>query len=198
MKLNNTIKFKNKITKLKIIETKIYQKNLKTPLKLSDITSKLKKSLHIIYKYHVSNKRILFIGTNLLLKQKLENLTNSQHLFLPNSIWLNGILTNQQSCLRYLFKNNIYINNKFSETLYQLKKKVDLIVLLDSNFKNNILSESYLTNTPIIFLGCDKKIAKLKINYNIPGNFKFLRKKLRSEFFSLMLLSTLKKANKKN
>lgn len=83
MKIKNLIKHKNKLLKLKLLNTKIYKKNyaLKN-LKIEEIEHRLKKGLQIIYKYHIYNKRIIFISSSSTLK--LTNLLkNTKHLFIP-------------------------------------------------------------------------------------------------------------------
>ena len=65
MKLNKITIYQSKLFKLKLIQTKIYKKNEHNFIKIEEIYSRLKKALHIIYKYHINNKRIVFIGTPL-------------------------------------------------------------------------------------------------------------------------------------
>jgi ribosomal protein S2 len=193
----NTKKIKNKLIKLKLIETKIYNNKHNTSLKISDITIRLKKALNIIYQYHIQNKKILFVGTsNEFNKNFKKILKNTKHILLPKSIWMNGILTNTNSSYKYLFKNQNVINNKFHKTITQLNKKINLIVILDSYYKNNILNEGYLANIPIIFLGNDLNTTNnFKSVYNVPGNFNFLKKKIRVHFLYIILISLLKKIN---
>jgi|SRR6478672_3378657 len=195
MKINKVNKFQSKLIKLKLIKTKIYKKNDHSFTKIEDIISRLKKALCIIYKYHINNKRILFVGTPLHLDEKLKNLIkNTQHMYIPESIWMNGILTNQQSCFKYLLKNQQSINRKISTILFKTKKKSDLIVILDSSMNSNALNEGYLTRTPVISLNLNLDNLDVKSSYKIPGNFKFTNKKVRNNFFYSILSATLKKA----
>src|SRR6478672_3789437 len=128
MKIVKITKYRSKLVKLKLIKTKIYKKNNHDFIKIEDIISRLKKALHIIYKYHTNNKRILFVGTPSHLDEKLKNLIKStKHIYVPESVWMNGILTNQQSCFKYLFKNQESINRKISTILFETKKRSDLI-----------------------------------------------------------------------
>lgn len=196
MKINKKI-FKNKLIKLKLIETKIYNNKYNTSLKISDIAIRLKKALNIIYRYHINNKKILFIGTSNEFNKKFKkNLKNTKHILLPKSVWMNGILTNTNSSYKYLFKNQNVINNKFHKKITQLNKQINLIVILDSYYKNNILNEGYLSNIPIIFLGNDLDTKNnFKSLYNVPGNFSFLKKKIRVHFLYIILIAMLKKVN---
>lgn len=197
MKLNSIKQFKNKLTKLKIIETKTYKKNIPFSIKTTDIISRLKKALQIIHKYHVYNKRILFVGMPYNNVKRLKsNITNQKHLYIPSSVWLNGIITNQKSCFKYLYKNQILISSKFFKILTQLTKKINLIVVLESNFSNNLIKESYIASIPTIFITNSLEIENYKISYKIPGSFNFLKKKDKDDFFFSVLLATLKKANK--
>jgi len=72
MKIEKIKNIKNKILKLKLIQTKIYdKKQYLNNIKIEDIEFRLKKILYIIYKYHISNKKILFIGNPLNLRNTL-------------------------------------------------------------------------------------------------------------------------------
>lgn len=199
MKINKPKFLKNKLLKLKLIETRIYKNNNKNSLKIIDIVARLKKSLNVIYKYHTNNKKILFIGDYNRLNNNFKRILKStKHVLLPKSVWMNGVITNQNSCFKYLSKNHNLINNKFSKTLFQFTKRVDLIVILDSYYKTNILNEGYIANIPIISLGYSTANSDLKASYTIPGNFKFSKKKIRDHFFYLILSALFKKVNNIN
>jgi ribosomal protein S2 len=197
MKINKITKYQSKLVKLKLIKTKIYKKNDYHFIKIEEIISRLKKALHIIYKYHINNKRILFVGTPIHIEEKLQNLIkNTRHTYIPESVWMNGILTNQQSCFKYLLKNQQSINRRISTILFKTKKKSDLIVVLDASANSNALNEGYLTRTPVISLNLHFDNADIKSSYKVPGNFKFTHKKVRSNFFYSILSATLRKAQK--
>lgn len=197
MKINKITKYQSKLVKLKLIKTKIYKKNDYDFIKIEEIISRLKKALHIIYQYHVNNKRILFVGTPIHIEEKLKNLIkNTRHTYIPESVWMNGILTNQQSCFKYLLKNQQSVNRKISTILFKTKKKSDLIVILDASANSNALNEGYLTRTPVISLNLHLDNSDIKSSYKVPGNFKFTHKKVRNNFFYSILSATLKKAQK--
>ena len=100
MKLDNIKIYKNKIFKLKLIQTKIYKKSYNNFIKIEDINIRLKKALHVIYNYHINNKRILFIGIPMHIAPKLKKLLkNTKHLFIPEYVWMSGILTNQEAVI---------------------------------------------------------------------------------------------------
>jgi len=79
------IKNQNQLLKLKLIKTKIYKKNyIFTNLKIENIEYRLKKGLQIIHKYHIKNKKILFINNFLTIETKIKNLLkNTNHTFMP-------------------------------------------------------------------------------------------------------------------
>lgn len=185
MKIKNTTKNQNKLLKLKLIKTKIYKKNYTfTNLKIEDIEYRLKKGLQIIYRYHVSGKKILFISNSLAIKTKIKILLkNTKHLFVPEYFLLNKIITNKPP---FFSKENLC--HKTSNL------KNNLIVILDKQINNDILTESYQTKTPIIFLGSNLNIFNIKSNYKIPGNFVLAKKKIKDNFLLALLETTLKKS----
>jgi len=197
MKINRIKLSSFKLLKLKLIKTKVYKKKNHNFIKIEDITTRLKKSLHIIYKYHVNNKKILFIGTPMNIDTKFKNLLQTtKHVLIPEPLWINGIITNQFSCFKYLSKNRKLINNKISEILFKIKGKSDLIVVLNTSDKTSAIEEGYLTRTPIISINCDLEITNEKSSYKIPGNFQFRKKKIRDTFFYSILTAIFKKANR--
>lgn len=191
MKIKNSTRNKNKLLKLKLIKTKIYKKNyISTNLKIEDIEYRLKKGLQIIYKYHISGKKILFISSLPTVEITLKNLLkNTKHTFIPEYLWLNGTITNKQ----ILFSNTP--KKSLPATSSKLKKNNNLIVVLDKQIKNDIITECNKTKTPIILLGSHLDIFDIRSSYKIPGNFLLAKKKIRDNFFLALLESTLKKAS---
>jgi ribosomal protein S2 len=197
MKIKNIIKYKNKLLKLKLIKTKIYKKkDHLTNTRIENIEYRLKKALHIIYKYHTTNKRILFIGVPVHTDKETKNLINStRHTFIPESAWVNGIITNKASCFKYLSENPKATTNKLSKLLLKLRNKSDLVVVFNKIADKDALGECYLARIPVISLNCDLNPLKNKSTYKIPGNFNFTKKKVRNDFFFSILKATFKKAN---
>ena len=189
MKIENTIKNQNKLLKLKLIKTKIYKKNYTfTNLKIEDIEYRLKKGLQIIYKYHVSGKKILFVGNSSTVETTMKNLLkNTKHMFIPEYLWLNGAITNEQT-----FSTNSTKKSSYNKTS-KLKNKNNLMVILDKQIKNDIITEGYKAKTPIIFLGISLDIFDVRSSYKIPGNFLLAKKKIRNNFFLALLENTLRK-----
>jgi ribosomal protein S2 len=193
MKIKNITKHKHKLFKLKLIKTKVFKTpHTLTQVKIENIENRLKKALHIIYRYHINNKRIIFVGNPLYLNKKMKTLiTNTKHILIPESLWINGILTNKLS--KNLSKNN---NNKISKILFNLNKKDNLMIIFNKNLNINALEESYRAKFPIISLNNNcLNIIDAKSNYKIPGNFIFTNKKVRDNFFCSLLISIIKKAN---
>lgn len=201
MKIEKIKNNKNKILKLKLIQTKIYdKKQYLNNIKIEDIEFRLKKILYIIYKYHISNKKILFIGNPLNLTFEIQNLLkNTKHLFIPTSIWIPGALNNKKFYNMYLAKNQRDINNRISEILFQIKKNIDLVIILNENYNLDILNEAYTARIPTISLNSNLNTHWNKPTYKVPGSFQFInKKKIRNDFFFQILFATLKKGNKKN
>jgi ribosomal protein S2 len=198
MKIQNLTLKKNKVLKLKLIQTKVYnKKQYLNNIKIEDIEFRLKKIFYIIYKYHIFNKRILFVGNPLKLNIEIQKiLKNTKHIFVPNSIWISGALSNKKYYYTYLSKNQQNINNKISEILFKLKKNINLVVILNENSNLDILNEAYIARIPVISINSDLNMHFNKPSYKVPGNFQFVNKKIRDDFFYSLLLSTLKKGNK--
>jgi hypothetical protein len=195
MKIKKINLKKSKLLKLNFINTKLYKKMPINFITINEIIIRLKQSLQIIYKYHINNKRILFIGFSNTINNKFKYiLKNTNHILLPNFIWPNGILTNRDSCLDYILKNQTSINHQISKTLFKFHKKVDLIVLLDSFYEENILNESYTSKIPTISLNDSLNIFDLRKSYKIVGNLNFSRKNFKNNFFYSILNSLFKKA----
>ena len=74
------------LLKLKLINAKIYLKKESYPnLKIEDVECRLKKGLQVIFKFHASKKKILFVG-NLSSVEEIaakKMLTNTEHAFVP-------------------------------------------------------------------------------------------------------------------
>ena len=184
MKINRINKFKNKLLTLKLIKTRTYKNlNFFNSIKIKNIGFKLKKALYVIYKYHINNKQIVFVGTPLKLNKKLKYLLkNAQHVIIPESLWINGSIRNR------LLNNS---NNAIYKILLKLKRTPDLIVILNKAENNTILEESYKTKILTISLsGC---LTKDNYNYTVPGKFRFIKKQIKNNLFYALLIATLKK-----
>lgn len=197
MKIEKKLKYKNKLLKLKLLQTKIFEKKHHlNNITLEDIEYRIKKALHVIYKYHFNDKKILFVGDGISIYNNIRLLLkNSKHVWIPESVWVNGMLTNPSANFKHVTKNRKTINNDLSKILLKLKKKSDLVVVLNHSTNINVLKESYRTKIPVIFLNNSLNILDSRPSYKIPGTFKFSQKKIRNTFFYSILAATIKKAS---
>lgn len=197
MKIVPLKKYKTKLLRLKLLKTKAYksEKNLNYLL-LKNIETRLKKILHVIYKFHIANKKILFIGTPLNLNNQIKRLLKGKkHSFIPKSIWMNGIITNSKSLFKHLMKQHATSKDKTSKFLFNLKGQPDLIVLLNENSNLAALKESSLKKTPTISINANSSLCNHSLStYKVSGDFDFGKKLIRNNFFFLLLGSILKKA----
>lgn len=179
MKINQATVTTNKLLTLNLAKAKTYKtSSCFDPIKIKDTEFKLKKALKIIYKYHKSNKKILFIGTPLKLNKQLKYLLFKQtkHIIVPETSWVNGSINNKTETGR---------------ALLNLKRTPELIVILNKTSTLTVLEESYKAKIITISLGTN--FIKGKSSYKISGNFKFLQNQLLNNFFYSVLLTMFKK-----
>lgn len=152
--------------------------------------SQLKKALNVIHKYNTSNKRILFIGN---LDKNLKTILNkTKHLYIPESVWVNGILTNPSACFKYLIKHQHNMGKKKMYSIVLLEKRIDLIIAIGITSISNIFNEAYNTQIPTI--SCDSIATKKNSTYEISNNIKFRDKKKYINFICSMILATIAKS----
>lgn len=193
--LNNR---RTKLLKLKLLKTKTYnsKQNLDYLL-LKNVETRLKKILHLIYKFHVTNKKILFIGTPLNLSYEIKQLLkNKKHDFIPESVWMNGIVTNFKASFKHLLRQHATSNENASKLLFNLKGQVDLIVILHEEFNMMALRESSMKRVPIIALNSNSESIIHLTTYRTSGNYIFNKKNIRNNLFFLLLKSLLIKAER--
>lgn len=191
MKIINVIKAQNQLIKLKLIATKI-KKNNNNCLKFNfeNIICRLKKGLHIVYKYHIKNKKILFISNKNLniIKTKIKKLLKlTKHVFINEYMWFNNKIFNTQHSISN-FSQKILQNN-----ILNFKTKNNLILMLNNQINKNIINENYKFKIPIVSLKNSLNIFNFKLSYKIPGNFFFENKKIKNNFFFILLKVILKK-----
>lgn len=194
MKILNITQYKTKLVKFKLLRTKIYknQKNF-NDLKLKESETRLKKILHVIYRFHIANKKILFLGTPLNPIIQIKQLI--KHNFIPESVWLNGIITNPLPSFKHLLKQHVINNDKTSKFLFNLKNQTDLIVVLNEKSNITALKETALKKIPTISLNLNDTCLNMHLStYTALGDYNFTKKKIKNNFFFLLLYSLLKKA----
>lgn len=192
------LKNKNcKLLKFNIIKSRILnKKHYANGITLEDTEIRLKKALKLIYSYHIQNKRILFVGNPLSINNELTTLLkNTKHIFIPKSAWIAGIITNQHFSFKSVFKKENSINT-ISQRLLKLKKKSNLVVIIDKVLDEEALKESYYSRLPIISLNNNLNIFEVESSYKVPGNYSVFKNQMRNNFFYSLLISTIKKAQK--
>lgn len=193
MKIKKTSK--NKLIQLNILKSQLHKKfqlnSIKGNVKQTEFY--LKKAAQIIYRYHIVNKRILFLGfpSNLQLLLK-----KTKHILIPESSWLNGIITNQILQFNYtLTKQQKRLPFKIVKLLLQLKKRIDLIVVFNLNKNTNAIQEGYSSRIPIIGGVTNLEINEDKITYKMLNELKYVDDKMfSSNFLFSMVKIVLKKA----
>ena len=191
MKLKRLITFKSKLLILQLLKFKTYiiKENSINLIKIKLIEVHLKQALKIIYNYHINNKKIFFIGIPQIIQTNFQNfLQRTNHLFIPENVWIQGILSNKISILRYIKKqfdltNNSNKKNKALKSVFQVKTKPDLIVIFNKKSDLNVLQEVKLLQIPVIIVTDTLDIQNL---YKIPGNFLFANTKVKNVLFSLI------------
>jgi ribosomal protein S2 len=185
----------NKLLKISIIKTQLYKKLNTHFLNLNDIIFRLKQALQIIYKYHINNKKILFVGFPNKINLKFNTIIqNTKHVLIPNSFWINSLITNPKKCVKNLLPKHKLMNKEILRNLFLLKSKVDLVVILNSSMTQKIINESYRSKLPVIYLNNNLNIFDSRPTYKIPGNNTFSMKNSRNNFFYSIIFSLLKKA----
>jgi ribosomal protein S2 len=197
MKIKPRSNNKSKLLKVKLMQSKIYRKKHHVQnITLEDMEYRLKKALYIIYSYHINNKQIMFVGNPLQINKEMKKLLkNSKHIFIPKDAWINGVITNQNSSFKSLFKKQKGKSTDLSKRLLELKKKSDLIVVMDKNINSKSLDESYIARIPVIALNSKLSPFQEKASYKVPGNFIFPKNVVTNNFFYSILLATLSKSN---
>ena len=192
-------KYQVKLLKLKLLKTKMHknQKNFDYLL-LKNMETKLKKALHVIYKFHATNKKILFIGNSFKLNSRIKQLLkNKKHKLIPESIWMNGIMTNAKFSFKHLKKQHALKNDKTSKVLFNLKNQTNLIIVLNEKRNLTPLMESSLKRIPTVSLNTNYNITNFNLStYKAPGDYTFTKQKVRDNIFFTLLNSLLKKKPK--
>ena len=173
-------KKKMKISKNSKIKNYKYFLNKKNTYFITKSLFKLKKIINVIHKYHIIDKRILFINTpKTIVKLFNKLMLGSTHFFMPESFWVRGLLTNTSGCYYSLLKNKKV--DKKTKYLTKFFKKYDLIVLFKDDKEdalNTALKESFIKNIPIVSFNFSKE--KLKLNgifYEVLGDFEYVNAK---------------------
>ena len=154
--------------------------------------------MHVIYKFHANNKKILFVGTPFKLNNQIKQLLKGKkHSFVPESVWMGGVITNAASSFKHLVKRHAMSNDRTSRLLFSLRNQADLIIVLNENCNITALTEGSLKRVPTISLNTTYNLTDSSLStYKVPGNYNFSTKEVRTNLFFLLLNSLLKKAER--
>lgn len=185
--------FKYNLLKLQIYSDKPFFDNVNLSQNiLEQIEAYLKQVLKVVFEYHVWQFKILFIGFPIVSKMrqmKLVHFTN--HDFITEKSWTNGIFRNRFSILTYLKLAQSQNFSKSVELLLTVKTKPHLVVVFNQKIENNLINEFYKAGIPIIYFNWDS-LNQSKMAYKTLGSFNFIEKNIRLTFFFLFY-SLLKK-----
>jgi hypothetical protein len=204
MKLNK-INFKNntgKLLDLKLFKTNMFSAKKVNTIKIESIQLHLKNFFYIINKFHLCNKKILFIGTCLEESKCLKFLLmKSRHIFLPGSVWKNGAISNSLAITKHLFKRHQFNTSEKQklDSLFNITNNYNLIVILDEkSIDSSILKESLAKRVPMISLNCkDPALTSFSATYKVLGNLTSKYKNSRNNIIYSGLNSIFKKHEKK-
>lgn len=195
MKIKRIRLKKYNIIQLYLLKYQTYKQTQNIKINFSDLTIieqiklYIKHAFYVIYQYHYSGKTILFVGLpNIKQKNIFKILKLSKHYFIPENMWINGLLSNKISIFRHLkdtFKKRDLVMN-----LLGIKKNPHLIVIFNPSKDLNTIIESYKLNIPVITLGTTG-ISNSMVTYKIPGTF--FKNKIKF-FFQFLIYSILKKS----
>lgn len=199
MKIKNVKIVACKLIKLQLIKSKIYKQTphlLKNSLfkNLERIEIQLKKSIQIINNYHINNKKIFFVGVPYNIQKKYAKASKkTNHLFIPKCMWLNGLLSNKVSIFKHIQKRiNKNVNNNL-KTLFLVKQKPSLIILLNEKSELIALKEAIKFRVPVIAVVNEKLSVNSDVSYNIYCKVCSLSSKPILKLFYFLLNSLFKK-----
>lgn len=150
-------KFKQ-ILKLHLLKYRTYEttkkNNFLNNTSLTQTITDFKKILQIIFKYHQTGKRILFVGLPTELELKINSLT--PHAAVPRTFNLQGFISNKDSKVLGINNNmNSQFPKSFNNLLPKLSQKPHLVIVLSSDKKQNIISESSIAKIPVVLFDND-------------------------------------------
>ncbi len=177
------------LLKLHLIKYQAYKINLKNfnPLKIiNHLELSLKQVLNLIYFYHFSDKKILFVGFPY--NKKIHKLNPLQHFFVQKNCWVNGLFSNKNAKIQNLLKQpSLTITTPFG------KRDPDLVVLFNvSKTEQHVLHELSSIGCPLIVIGNQIPINTSNIIYTVPGFF-FKKNVKQLCFFLIQSILKLKK-----
>jgi ribosomal protein S2 len=184
-----------KLLNLKLANSNLLIKSLKkNSLGLLATISQIKKVFKIIYRYHISKKRIIFIGNPMYInKQLTKMLKKTKHLFVPHSAWVAGHIANRFTRSKISHTENT--TKLFS--IRKLKKKSSLVVIIDPLKDSIAIKEHHAVKRPIIALNSKADMLNETSTYKIPVKLTSLKAELNLFLFYSLLLSVFKTSHLK-
>lgn len=186
MKLKKLNIKKYTLLKFHLIKYQAYKTMLKNRSDIKSIDNLqfcTKQALNLIYSYHSSHKRILFIGFPYTKKNLLARTT--KHAFIPKSMWIPGIFGNKNAKIDEK-KNKTHVVRSLN-----LTNDPDLVVLFNVTSKDlNILKEVCSVGCPVLIFGSNTNFKSANIVNEIPAYF---YKKPLKQMCSFLIYSILKK-----
>lgn len=190
--------FKYNLLKLQIYSNRFFLNEINfSNTVLEQIEVSMKQILKIVFEHHLYQFKILFIGFPVVSTKKqikLIHLTN--HDFISEKSWINGIFRNRLSILTYL---KLIQSQNFSKSLQHLltvKTKPYLVVMFNQKLETSMINEFYKAGIPVLSFNWDY-LKTFKITYQALGSFDFMEKNIKLTFFylfySLLKKSPLKK-----
>jgi hypothetical protein len=151
---------------------------------------KIKSALRIIHKFHVNKKRIVFVGNPLNINKRLSRMfRKTKHVFIPRLAWTAGHMTNR-------FSSNKYENTK-SFSIYKLKKKGSLVVVIDQLVDLTALNEFHSLSVPIISFNSKTKMFDETSAIKVPAKVLPIKSDLSNLLFYSLLFKIFKSSIKK-
>lgn len=190
------ISYQNKLTKLQLLKSRIYKKTknskLKNKIEINKTQIYLKKIIHIIYEFHINNKRILFLNFPKNFEKKINKyLRKNQHIFINNENFINGILSNQKINFQQSGKLQKFIRSN-SRIKVPIKKLINLIVIFNPVSSLNSDKTLFISQIPTITINENFNNNQNYQNYKLIGNFKFIEKQINNNIFFSILKAILK------
>lgn len=185
--------FKYNLLKLQLyaresfLETTTFSNNT-----IEQIEVYLKQMLKIIYKYHMYQFRILFIGFPIISKVKqVKFIYFTNHNFISENLWISGIFRNRFSILTYLTLIQSQNFAKRLKFLLTIKTKPHLVVVFNNEVETRTVNEFYKFGIPILSFNWSS-LNTFKIVYKALGNYNFLEKNTKL-IFNFLFYTLLKK-----
>jgi len=187
------------LLKLNLLKSKVYEQPIKKmkfnnliDTNLNQIVVDLKRILQIIFQYHQTNKRILFLG----LPHKLESAINqlTKHVAVPKDFNIQGMISNYNSKSFKTHKNldKAWLRTYSKFLLPKLSKRLDLIVLFNHEKSKAIASEAAAAKIPVVLFGTDSDLQNAAL-YSVEGNFKTILTDYNKNIFFIGLNCLFKK-----